>query len=139
MSRKLAGRGHFPAIDMLQSLSRVMPDIAPPAHLAAAARIRELLSTYRENEDLITIGAYRVGSNQLVDLAIRAKDPIDQFLRQGMTERASYEQSLQRLMELAQQCGLATNGAVLAGGATGSQSPSQPAGTGPGKRTTRTT
>ena len=139
LSRKLAGRGHFPAIDMLQSLSRVMPDIAPPAHLAAAARIRELLSTYRENEDLITIGAYRVGSNQLVDLAIRAKDPIDQFLRQGMTERASYEQSLQRLMELAQQCGLATNGAVLAGGATGSQSPSQPAGSGPGKRTTRTT
>lgn len=106
LSRKLAGRGHFPAIDMLQSLSRVMPDIVPVGHQAAAQRIRELISVYRDNEDLITIGAYRAGSNPLVDIAMRCKDSIDQFLKQGMTEPAPYDQTLRRLMELAQQCGL---------------------------------
>lgn len=110
LSRKLAGRGHFPAIDILQSISRVMTDIAEPNHLEAARRIREFLSAYRDNEDLITIGAYRQGSNPLVDAAIRHKDPIDRFLRQGMEERADGAGSIAGLVELARRCGVALPG-----------------------------
>lgn len=136
LSRKLAGRGHFPAIDMLQSLSRVMPDIVPVQHQAAAQRIRELISVYRDNEDLITIGAYRAGSNPLVDTAMRCKDLIDQFLKQGMTESAGYEPTLRRLMELAQQCGLNLNPQPVAVTAAATPVANQAAAA-KGKKTTR--
>jgi len=91
LSRKLAARGHYPAIDVLQSLSRLMPDVAPPPQLAAAAAVRQLLATYQDHEDLISIGAYRAGTNSTIDLAIAARDEIHRFLQQPVGEKASVE------------------------------------------------
>lgn len=103
LSRRLAGRGHFPAIDVLQSLSRLMPDIVDPAHNRAAMRIRELLGLYRDHEDVITLGVYRRGSHPGVDRAIQFRDNIDAFLRQDVNQRATYEEARGALLHLAEQ------------------------------------
>jgi len=103
LSRKIAARGHFPAIDVLESLSRLMSDIVPPEHLEAAATIRELLAAYRDHEDLISIGAYRAGSNPSVDIALRLKDAMDVYLKQSVTQAATATDTLRDLMQLAQQ------------------------------------
>jgi FliI/YscN family ATPase len=100
LSRKLASRGHYPAIDVLGSLSRLMNDIVPPEHLDAALALRELLSVYRDHEDLISIGAYRRGGNPVLDLAIEMQEPINQFLRQRVDEASSVEESRQALIAL---------------------------------------
>lgn len=100
LSRKLAARGHYPAVDVLGSLSRLMNDIVPAEHVDAAMALRELLSVYRDHEDLITIGAYRRGSNPILDLAIEMQDPINQFLRQRVEERSSVEEARQGLVGL---------------------------------------
>ena len=71
LSRKLSSRGHYPAIDVLESISRLMPEVADDEHLRATCAIRELLGAYRDHEDLISIGAYHQGSNRTVDAAIR--------------------------------------------------------------------
>lgn len=115
LTRTLAARGHFPAIDVLQSISRVMNDIVEPTHLEAARRVRELLSAYRDNEDLITIGAYRQGSDALVDAAIRNKPAIDQFLRQGMQESCDAATAINGLLELARRTGGQSPGHAEAG------------------------
>ena len=86
LTRKLATRGHYPAIDVLDSISRLMTQIAPRPQQDAAQAIRELLAAYRDHEDLISIGAYRRGSNRAVDMAIDLKDDIDKFLRQRVEE-----------------------------------------------------
>lgn len=104
LSRRLAGRGHYPAIDILQSISRLMPDLASPEHRQAAQTVRELLAVYQEHEDLISIGAYRAGSNPLVDAAIKMKPEIDQFLRQAVTDSTSLETVIQILIALAERC-----------------------------------
>ncbi len=101
LSRKLASSNHYPAIDVLHSVSRVMTDIVTKEHLEAAARIRELLATYTEAEDLINIGAYEPGSNAQIDIAIEMIDKIKDFLRQGINESSSFEESVNRLIELA--------------------------------------
>ena len=103
LSRELASRAHFPAIDVLQSVSRVMPDITEPAHMDSARALKELLSLYRNAEDLINLGAYRSGSNPRLDLAVSMMDPITQFLRQGISERADLATSLQGLDQLVAQ------------------------------------
>ncbi|RMF88178.1 MAG: FliI/YscN family ATPase [Planctomycetota bacterium] len=103
LSRRLASRGHFPAIDILDSLSRLMPDIVPKEHNQAAMNIRELTSIYRENEDVISLGAYRKGSNPAVDLAIRMRDPINAFLKQDVSDRAEFDETIRRLIELRDQ------------------------------------
>lgn len=100
LSRKLASRGHYPAIDVLGSLSRLMPDLADQEHQAAAIRVRELLSVYRDHEDMISIGAYRRGSNPTVDRAIDLLEPIHQFLKQPIAEGSSYEAARQALIQL---------------------------------------
>ena len=100
LSRKLASRGHYPAIDVLGSLSRLMPDLADQEHQAAAIRVRELLSVYRDHEDMISIGAYRRGSNPTVDRAIDLLEPIQQFLKQPIAEGSSYEAARQALIQL---------------------------------------
>ena len=81
LSRKLAGRGHFPAVDVTASLSRLMPDIVPAEHNRAAMKLRELLAAYRDHEDLLSIGAYRRGSNPLVDAALAMREEMDGFGR----------------------------------------------------------
>jgi flagellum-specific ATP synthase len=105
LSRKLAGRGHYPAIDVLQSISRLMSDVAAPPQLAAAAAVRRLLSVLGEHEDLISIGAYRQGTNATLDLAIAARDEIQRFLRQAVTETSSVEAACASLVQMTSKWG----------------------------------
>ena len=102
LSRKLASRGHYPAVDILESLSRLMPEVATEEQTQAAFILRELLAAHRDNEDLISIGAYREGSNPTVDLAIRMMDPISSFLRQKIEEGCSLEEARTGLGQLRQ-------------------------------------
>src|SRR5579884_3440577 len=100
LSRKLAAANHYPAIDVLASVSRVMPDVADPVHLAAASAVRDMLASYREAEDLINIGAYVHGSNPKVDLALSKIESIRHYLRQGIHEQSTYDEALQGLFAL---------------------------------------
>ena len=104
LSRKLASQGHYPAIDVLSSISRVMPNIASPEVLAAATIIRQLLAAYRDHEDLISIGAYRAGANPLVDMALAMREDINRYLRQAQNESASLQLAQVELIRLAQRC-----------------------------------
>jgi FliI/YscN family ATPase len=104
LSRRLAAQAHWPAIDVLESISRLFPDITPPAQRAAAQTVRELLAAYRDHEDLISIGAYRQGANPTVDAAIALRDEINRFLRQAIDERSSVETARGDLLKLAQRC-----------------------------------
>ncbi len=101
LSRKLAHQAHWPAIDPLASISRSMNDIVTPEHRAAAESIKQVLAAYQQSEDLITIGAYQMGSNQLVDLAIKLREPIDAFLKQASTDRVTLDVAVNELMKLA--------------------------------------
>ncbi len=102
LSRELAAKAHFPAIDILQSTSRVMPMVVSREHLENAQLLRELLAVYRENEDLINIGAYQKGSHPKIDQAIDHIDRIHQYLRQRMDEFSPFEQTLAQLETLVQ-------------------------------------
>lgn len=93
LSRKLANRGHFPAIDLLGSVSRLMSRVAEPAHRQHAQRLRELLSVFEENRDLVQIGAYKPGTNPKLDAAITRMDRIETFLRQDMSSPSSLTQT----------------------------------------------
>jgi flagellum-specific ATP synthase len=103
LSRKLASRGHYPAVDVLESLSRLMPDVTGDEHGRAAQVIRELLAVYRDHEDLISIGAYRRGSNPTVDVALEMQDQLTLFLRQPVTQGATLDQASQAAIELYRQ------------------------------------
>ncbi|HIE04841.1 MAG TPA: FliI/YscN family ATPase [Candidatus Latescibacteria bacterium] len=100
LSRKLASMGHYPAIDPLSSVSRVMVDVVSHEHLRAARRALGILATYREAEDLIQLGAYKRGSNRKVDEAIERIEDVRGYLRQDMYERAAFEDSVKRLLKL---------------------------------------
>lgn len=100
LSRKLASRGHYPAIDILASLSRLMTDITPRAQQDAAISVRELMGAYRDHEDLISIGAYRRGSNRIVDLSIDLQDEINRFLRQRVDEPVKLADAVSALIRL---------------------------------------
>lgn len=102
LSRKLASRGHYPAVDVLESLSRLMPEVTTEEHRQAAQLVRELLALYRDHEDLISIGAYRRGSNAGVDTAIDMQDQLRGFLRQGITEPSTVEDARAALLQLRQ-------------------------------------
>ncbi|HEY2407714.1 MAG TPA: FliI/YscN family ATPase [Polyangiaceae bacterium] len=102
LSRTLAERGHFPAIDVLGSISRLAPEIASEASMRAAASVREMLSAYRDAQDLIQVGAYSSGSDPRVDTAIAAMPQIDAFLRQKMSERSALPEAHMKLAMLAQ-------------------------------------
>lgn len=112
LSRKLASQAHWPAIDVLESISRLFPDIVPAEQRAAAQAIRELLSAYRDHEDLISIGAYRSGANPAVDAAISMREDIQKYLRQAIDERSSVESARAELLKLAQRCLAARKPAV---------------------------
>ncbi|PQO29914.1 FliI/YscN family ATPase [Blastopirellula marina] len=107
LSRKLAGKGHYPAIDVMQSISRLMNDLVSDEVRTGALVLRDLMSTYAENEDLINIGAYRQGSNPRIDMAIRLKDEIDRYLRQAVDEQANVETAHQQLLALVRKCSIA--------------------------------
>lgn len=100
LSRKLSTRGHYPAINPIDSISRLMPDICEPKHLKASRQMRKLLGVYADNEDLISIGAYRAGANAEIDHAIRMKPEIDRYLQQPVEEHATLTDSIHRLNEL---------------------------------------
>ncbi len=86
LTRKLAQKGHFPAIDVLQSSSRVMGNVISPEHLQFASQVRRNLATYADAEDLINIGAYKEGSSHEIDMSIRCHKPIESFLMQKVGE-----------------------------------------------------
>ncbi|MCB9030581.1 MAG: FliI/YscN family ATPase [Deltaproteobacteria bacterium] len=100
LSRRLAGKGHYPAIEILESVSRVMPDIVPREIMNAANQARDILATYAETEDLITIGAYKPGQNKKVDRAVQLIDALNQFLRQKVEEKSDLEQSWSALLSI---------------------------------------
>lgn len=102
LSRDLAARNHYPSIDILNSTSRVMRDIVSAEHLKLNGQVREIMATYKEAEDLINIGAYSEGSNGKIDFAISQIDRIRDFLRQGMDEAVSMEDTLEQLSGLIQ-------------------------------------
>jgi flagellum-specific ATP synthase len=100
LSRELAAANHFPAIDVLASVSRLAPDLLAPGELHAAAELRDALATYRDARDLIAIGAYVRGSDARIDRAIDMRDPIERFLCQARGEACSRAETLRRLVGL---------------------------------------
>jgi len=100
LSRELATQNHYPAIEVLESVSRLVRDLLTPAQLEVAARAREHLAIYRKNQDLINIGAYPAGSNPVIDEAIRLHEPLRQFLRQPVDQGMTAPQSWSRLTEI---------------------------------------
>ena len=97
LSRKLANGNHYPAVDVLASISRVMPNVTDDEHRDCASKLKDLVATYREAEDLINIGAYKEGSNPKIDTAIRLNDDINSFLKQGTHEVAVYEETVRNM------------------------------------------
>lgn len=97
LTRKLANSNHFPAIDVNASISRLMANIADEKHKALASKIRDILSLYGENEDLIAIGAYKAGTNPKLDYAISKIDDVNAFLMQGVEEKFSQEQIVSKM------------------------------------------
>ena len=100
LSRKLAHQTHWPAIDVLASISRLMNDVVSLEHKSASDNVKQLLAAYHESEDLISIGAYQSGSKPQVDLAIQLRETINSFLQQGATERVTYSQAVEGLLKL---------------------------------------
>jgi flagellum-specific ATP synthase len=100
LSRELASMGHYPAIDVLSSVSRLANRIAAPEQREAARRLREALAAYRQSEDLINLGAYVSGSNAQLDSAIRLRPRLLEFLRQEPEVNEPLEATLTRLREL---------------------------------------
>ena len=111
LSRALAAEGHYPAIDILHSVSRLTSAIASPAQKQAAARLRQALAAYRDAADLIQLGAYVAGSNPVLDSSIRLRPELLDFLRQDHTADCPLEETLERLTELAAAAGSQAAGA----------------------------
>lgn len=107
LDRNLAHKGHYPAIDVLGSISRCMKDVVVDEHKTAAEKFRELLAAYRDTEDLILLNAYARGSNLTVDKALDMHDIITAFLRQGMDEQETYEDIISKLVAMFQDEGRA--------------------------------
>ncbi len=105
LSRKLAQRAHFPAVDVLDSISRVADDVCDPAHIAARQQIMRLLAVYRDVEDLVQIGAYAAGSNPEADVAIEFRPRILDLLRQGKGEATAFPAARAELVKIAMESG----------------------------------
>ena len=100
LDRKLGHKNHYPAIDVLQSISRCMSQIATSEHKAAAGKLKNVLATYNEAEDLINIGAYKSGANKNIDYAIEKIDAINEFLCQDVDSKYSFDEELDMLKGL---------------------------------------
>jgi FliI/YscN family ATPase len=103
LARKLASAGLYPAVDLLESVSRLAPLVADRPQLEAIAKIRALLAAYRDHEDLISVGAYRPGSNPTVDTAIQMRDLISQYVRQGLEQACTARLAQEALCDLVNQ------------------------------------
>lgn len=103
LSRNMANLGHYPAIDTLESISRVMSKVISKEHLLAARRVKELLANYRTSEDLISIGAYQKGTNPKTDMAIQMNDKINQFLRQEENHTNEFDETIDWVKNLSSQ------------------------------------
>jgi flagellum-specific ATP synthase len=102
LSRALASKGHYPAIEILESVSRVMPELVEEELIDFANQARDILATYRETEDLITIGAYKRGQNPKVDRAVQLIDSLNAFFKQKSSEKVSMEDSWRQLVAILQ-------------------------------------
>lgn len=100
LTRKMANKNHYPAIDVLQSISRVMSAVATSEHKEAAGKLKNVLATYTEAEDLINIGAYKNGSNKNIDYAITKIEAVNNFLRQGVDEKFDFGTITEELLNL---------------------------------------
>jgi flagellum-specific ATP synthase len=100
LSRKIAAKNHFPAIDIQNSVSRIMKEIVSEEHYETAGKLKENLAIYSDSEDLINVGAYIKGSNPIIDKAIDLNIPINDFLKQGIDEKYSYVETLEILKSL---------------------------------------
>ena len=100
LARSLAHANHYPAVDVLESVSRLTRDVCTPEEVELAGKARELLALYRRNEDIISIGAYQKGGNPALDRAIALHEPLRQFLRQGVDEHVARDESFRRLREI---------------------------------------
>ena len=100
LSRSLANKNHYPAVDILQSISRVMPNIIDRDHLRCAQRIKDIAAVYKDAEDLISIGAYNRGTSPDIDYALDKIETINDFLKQDTYERISFENTIERLKAL---------------------------------------
>jgi flagellum-specific ATP synthase len=100
LSRDLANRGHYPAISILESISRVMPEVVSEEHMKAAKSVRRILALWKDIEDLVNIGAYSAGTNVAYDTAVILKPIIDRFLQQGIRDSMGHPETCRRLLEL---------------------------------------
>jgi flagellum-specific ATP synthase len=103
LSRQLAARNHYPAIDVLASISRVMPKVSSKEHKIVAGHLRDLMAAYKESEDLIAVGAYVRGTNAKVDKAISINDDLISLLRQQVEEHYTIDQLFDRMVEIARK------------------------------------
>jgi flagellum-specific ATP synthase len=103
LSRELAWRNHYPCIDILSSVSRLMPDLVSQEYLQKAGKIREWLSIHRKAEDMLNIGAYAKGSNPKIDLALKKIDAISSYLIQNSSERVSLDSAFAGVEEIAKE------------------------------------
>lgn len=102
LSRKIAEKNHFPAIDVQQSISRLMREIVPSEHYNAASELRDNLATYEKAEDLINLGAYKKGSNVMIDRAVKLNPQINDFLKQSVEDRIHYDEVVQNITKIFQ-------------------------------------
>ena len=102
LSRQLANSNHFPAIDVGASISRLMVEIVSDEHRQLAGKLRDVMSVYEKNADLVSIGAYKAGTNPKLDNALNKMDAINRFLMQGINEAFSYDESLKQLRKIMQ-------------------------------------
>ena len=101
LSRQLASKGHYPAIDVLDSISRVKNDVITEDHRKAAIEVNKMLSAYKSSEDLISVGAYKSGTNKATDKAIKLIDEINEFLTQDINEKADFADTINKLANIA--------------------------------------
>ncbi len=102
LTRKIAEKNHFPAIDVQKSVSRLMKEIVPKQHYRAASELRDNLATYEKAEDLINLGAYKRGSNIKIDRAVKLNSEIEKFLKQTVEERIHYDEVVQNITKIFQ-------------------------------------
>lgn len=121
LSRELANRGQYPAVSVLESISRLMVDVVDQRHQGAAANVRRVLSVWNDIEDLVNVGAYAPGANSEFDLAVRLKPAIEEFLAQRIEENAAFQDTCEALVELSdridQERARLTGSKTKAGGA----------------------
>jgi flagellum-specific ATP synthase len=104
LSRKLADSSHYPPIDILASVSRLMTEVADKEHLEASKFIKDIYASYIDSKDLIEVGAYKKGSNPKVDVALAEIENINNFLRQDIYEKTDYKETLAMLIDIQNRC-----------------------------------